>query len=101
MGSRRDPHSRHRRLLGPVKRGVIGSLHQISVKHLDRYVQEFSYRFNGRENQELFTLTVAVALGIPLPYEKLVGPEPMVRNKKGVNQFTPLVSSDPSEDVPF
>ena len=71
-----------------LKRGIIGSFHQVSVKHLDRYVQEFAYRFNGRENQELFTITVAaLALGIPLPYDKLAGPveKRMVRNKKGKN----------------
>jgi hypothetical protein len=56
-----------------VKRGIIGSFHQVSIKHLDRYIQEFSYRFNNRNNQELFTMTVApLALGIPLPYAKLI-----------------------------
>jgi hypothetical protein len=59
---------------GLVKRGLIGSFHQVSVKHLDRYVQEFCYRFNNRKNQELFALTVAaLVLGIPLPYAKLTG----------------------------
>ena len=59
---------------GLVKRGIIGSFHQVSVKHLDRYIQEFSYRFNNRHNQELFTVTVAaLVLGIPLPYGKLIG----------------------------
>ena len=58
---------------GLLKRGIIGTYHQIGVKHLDRYVQEFSYRFNNRQNQELFALTVAaLALGIPLPYAKLI-----------------------------
>lgn len=86
---------------GLVKRGVIGSFHQISIKHLDRYVSEFQYRFNGRSNQDLFTLTVAcLVLGIPLPYERLAGPPEtrMVRNKKGVNQYaTPVASPDPDE----
>lgn len=57
---------------GLVKRGLIGSFHQVSVKHLDRYIQEFCYRFNNRRNQELFAVTVAaLVLGIPLPYAKL------------------------------
>ena len=38
---------------GHWKRGLIGSFHQVSVKHLDRYVQEFRYHFNNRRNQEL------------------------------------------------
>ncbi|MGP0076277.1 MAG: IS1595 family transposase [Bryobacteraceae bacterium] len=56
-----------------LKRGIIGSFHKISIKHLDRYLQEFSFRFNNRNNQELFALTVAaLVLGIPLPYAKLI-----------------------------
>ena len=56
-----------------LKRGIIGSFHKISIKHLDRYLQEFSSRFNNRNNQELFALTVAaLVLGIPLPYAKLI-----------------------------
>jgi ISXO2-like transposase domain len=88
---------------GLVKRGVIGTFHQMSVKHLDRYIQEFSFRWNGRENQELFVITVAcMALGIPLPYAKLVGDNPMVRNKKGVNQFTASAASPETDpDLPF
>jgi transposase-like protein len=58
---------------GLVKRGLVGSFHQVSMKHLDRYVQEFCYRFNNRRNQELFAITVAArVLGIPLPYAKLI-----------------------------
>jgi transposase-like protein len=41
-----------------LKRGVIGSFHQISVKHLPRYINEFSYRFNFREDSDLFTKTL-------------------------------------------
>lgn len=56
-----------------LKRGIIGSFHKISIKHLDRYLQEFAYRFNNRENQNLFALTIAaLVLGIPLPYAKLI-----------------------------
>lgn len=58
---------------GLLKRGVVGTFHQISIKHLDRYIQEFSYRFNNRSNQEFFGITVAaLVLGIPLPYKKLI-----------------------------
>ncbi len=33
------------------KRGLIGSFHQVSVKHLERYMAEFDYRFNHRLSQ--------------------------------------------------
>jgi transposase-like protein len=40
------------------KRGLIGSFHQVSVKHLDRYLQEFQFRFNNREDKDLFVNTI-------------------------------------------
>jgi transposase-like protein len=40
------------------KRSIIGSYHQISVKHLDRYVDEFEFRFNNRNNPYLFRDTL-------------------------------------------
>jgi len=33
---------------GLLKRGVIGSFHQISIKHLHRYLSEFQFRWNKR-----------------------------------------------------
>ena len=44
-----------------LKRGIIGSFHQVSVKHLDRYIAEFQFRFNNREDQEIFA---AVIIGL-------------------------------------
>lgn len=40
------------------KRGVIGSFHQVSIKHLNRYLAEFQFRFNNRRNEEIFALVV-------------------------------------------
>ncbi len=54
------------------KRSVIGSFHKISIKHLQRYLYEFTFRFNNRENEDLFGLTVArLLIGIALPYRRL------------------------------
>ena len=49
-----------------LKRGVIGQFHHVSKKHLQRYVDEFCYRYNLRkQNQELsFTQTINRALGV-------------------------------------
>lgn len=41
-----------------VKRSIIGSYHQVSVKHLDAYLDEVEWRQNNRENQYLFRDTL-------------------------------------------
>ena len=54
------------------KRGLVGSFHQISEKHLDRYLNEFCFRFNARNDHDLFGVTVKNLLaGKALPYETL------------------------------
>ena len=54
------------------KRGLVGSFHKISEKHLDRYLDEFTYRFNGRKDDELFSQTIRnLVNGKALPFEKL------------------------------
>jgi transposase-like protein len=57
---------------GLFKRAIVGSFHQLSHKHLDRYLDEFEFRYNNRKNPHLFrdTLTRLVTAKA-LPYEKL------------------------------
>lgn len=87
-------HSKHQYVKGEVhtntvesafsllKRGVVGTYHQLSIKHLQRYLNEFSYRFNRREDADLFEQTVSRMAGVPqMPYAKLVEE----------NAFTPFV----------
>jgi hypothetical protein len=38
-----------------LKRGIVGSYHNVSKKYLPFYLNEFSYRFNNRKNQMMFT----------------------------------------------
>lgn len=40
------------------KRSIVGSFHQISKKHLDRYLDEFEFRYNNRKNRYLFRDTL-------------------------------------------
>ena len=40
------------------KRSIVGSFHQVSGKHLDRYLDEFEWRFNNRKNPYLFRDTL-------------------------------------------
>jgi len=55
-----------------LKRGVIGQFHQISIKHLQKYLNEFSYRFNRRADPNAFIETVRrLAQFPPLTFETL------------------------------
>jgi transposase-like protein len=54
------------------KRSIVGSYHQLSVKHLDAYLGEFEWRFNNRENPYLFRDTLCGLLKAEtLPYKAL------------------------------
>lgn len=56
-----------------LKRSIVGSYHNLSVKHLPAYLDEFSFRFNGRENPMLFRDTMLKLLGEdPLTYRELI-----------------------------
>jgi len=62
-----------------LKRGIVGSFHRVSVKHLPRYLGEFQYRFNRRHEPELFGSTVKHLLTTDnLPYSKLTAEEVVV-----------------------
>jgi transposase-like protein len=56
-----------------LKRGVYGTFHKVSIKHLGRYCNEFSYRFNRRGAQlQMFDATLKnLTRGEVLPYKKL------------------------------
>jgi transposase-like protein len=41
-----------------LKRGIIGSWHKISAKHLAAYLDEMTWRFNNRKNPYLFRDTM-------------------------------------------
>jgi transposase-like protein len=55
------------------KRSLVGQFHSISVKHLPKYLDETTYKFNNREDADLFARTMAALLAtIALPYAELV-----------------------------
>lgn len=41
-----------------LKRGIIGTWHRISAKHLQAYLDEMTFRFNNRNNPNLFRATL-------------------------------------------
>jgi transposase-like protein len=55
-----------------LKRGVIGTWHKISAKHLAAYLQEMEFRFNRRNRSNLFIDTLRHMITAPvLTFEKL------------------------------
>ena len=55
-----------------LKRGIMGTWHQISAKHLPAYLDEMTFRFNRRKNANLFLDTLRHMVTAPvLTFEKL------------------------------
>jgi len=48
----------HQSSFSLLKRGLIGSFHRVSIKHLHRYLSEFEYRFNARCASHRFEMAV-------------------------------------------
>lgn len=57
-----------------LKRGIIGIYHQVSPKHLQRYCDEFSYRYNTRKVSDVsrFNESISNANGRRLKYADLI-----------------------------
>ena len=55
-----------------LKRGMVGTFHSVSKKHLHRYVLEFQYRYNTRhlEDGERTVLAIRQAEGKRLLYRE-------------------------------
>ena len=62
-----------------LKRGIVGNFHQVSIKHLQRYLNEFTFRFNRRNDDGAFIETVRRLAGFkPLPFATLTSEPPSV-----------------------
>jgi len=56
-----------------LKRGIIGSYHHVSPKHLQKYVDEYCWRANQGKDDDLFdNLLAANAKAKPLQYQELI-----------------------------
>ena len=42
-----------------IKRGIMGTFHKVSAKYLPLYVAEFEFRYNNRNNRDIFGTAVA------------------------------------------
>lgn len=56
-----------------LKRGIVGSWHKVSAKHLSRYLAEMEFRFNRRKHRDLFVETLRhMVTADPLSFAELV-----------------------------
>jgi transposase-like protein len=56
-----------------LKRGIMGTWHRISAKHLPAYLEEMEFRFNRRKRSDLFVDTLRHMVTAPvLTFEKLI-----------------------------
>lgn len=42
-----------------LKRGIVGTFHNVSAKYLPLYLNEFSFRYNNRKNADIFGAAIA------------------------------------------
>jgi len=55
------------------KRCIVGAYHKVSVKHLDRYLDEFEFRFNNRNNPYIFRDAMKIMVTAKaITYDQLV-----------------------------
>lgn len=50
-----------------LKRAVIGTYHQISVKYFQEYLDEISFKFNNKSSGNLFNLLIRNSLNLKIP----------------------------------
>jgi len=61
--------------LSLLKRGLYGTFHSVSRKHLHRYLGEFDFRYNARkiEDGERAAMAIRSANGKRLTYAEQIG----------------------------
>lgn len=57
-----------------LKRGIVGSFHHVSEEHLDRYINEFAFRWDNRKatDSERMVRTVEGVEGKRLVYKETI-----------------------------
>lgn len=60
-----------------LKRGIVGTFHHVSAKHLPRYLEEFAFRWNSRKATDGTRTEAAIAAtgGKRLTYKPLTAPK--------------------------
>jgi transposase-like protein len=70
-----------------LKRGVMGSFHHISKKHMHRYCNEFSFRWNYRKDDDASRTIAAIRAG---DGRRLMYQDPIRKMVQGDDPFAPF-----------
>jgi len=63
-----------------LKRGIVGTWHSISAKHLQRYLDEMCFRFDRRKRKDLWLDTLRhMVTADPLTFENLIDKKPKLK----------------------
>jgi hypothetical protein len=54
VSSEAKPSTGNQPIWSIFKRGVVGTFHKMSHKYMPLYVAEFQFRYNNRENADIF-----------------------------------------------
>jgi hypothetical protein len=65
MFRREDAAVIRKSALSLLKRGIVGTWHKVSAKHLPAYLDEMCFRFNNRKNPYLFRDTIIKLIQTP------------------------------------
>jgi transposase-like protein len=63
-----------------VKRGIMGQYHQVSDKYLQRYVDEFCFKYNNRKDDDMFETLISIM--VLAPSEVNIPELPVMKPKK-------------------
>lgn len=63
---------------GLLKRGIVGTFHYVSPQHLQRYCDEFSYKYNTRDSSNIYRFddSLSKAEGKRIKYRQLTAGKP-------------------------
>jgi transposase-like protein len=78
-----------------LKRGVVGIYHSVSSKHLQKYLDEFSFRYNTRDLNECGRFNTMLSnIATTLPYQKLIE-----NDKKEIRWFNDTIGINKSVEI--
>lgn len=85
-----------------LKRGVYGTFHHVSGKHLFRYCDEFSFRWNNRKNTDGETTDIALkkAEGKRLSYRKYIRAEQTLKRSNLSNLNCETTQKQENQSIP-